>query len=219
MMAYYIIKSVAGSLWAVKARERSEELLADDNVLLLKRYSYLPLEPVIDVRCVSREYMDRFYDEGEFMKLMEAIVDKCYVLAESRWRAMEWVKLFVNEPTFEEIREGPVFYSSDDMLLSMRTFKERYDLTFVVFYLFDEFFCFYHRTLRRVFCSPYGSENVSVGSVARMTDDDASFVRDAANKVLRWTIAGSARYVPMTRNVKRAVETCKYILALYDLLK
>jgi len=218
-VAYYIIKSLVGAIWVIKAREKSDELLADDNALLLKRYNHMSLEPFIDVRCISRGHINRFYDEGEFLELMERIISRCYMSREYRERALRWIMRFVREPTFEEITDGGhVFFDSDDLHLYTTMPKQRYDLSLVVFYLFDEFFCFYHRGVERSFCSPYDAENVSVDAVARMTDFDARIVREAVDRVLNWPLANTTRFVPMTRDVKRAVETCKYILALYELL-
>lgn len=218
-MAYYIIKSLVGATWVIKVREKRDELLADDNALLLKRYNHMSLEPFIDVRCISRGYMDRFYDEREFLELMERVINDCYMSREYRERALRWIIRIVREPAFEEIMNGgPVFFDSDDLHLYIAISKQRYDLSLVVFYLFDDFFCFYHRGVERSFCSPYGAENVSVDAVARMTAVDARTVRDAVDRVLNWPLANTTRFVPMTRDVKRAVETCKYILALYELL-
>jgi len=218
-VAYYIIKSLVGTIWVIKVREKDEKLLTDSSVLLLKRYNHMSLEPFIDVRCISRRYMDRFYEESVFVELMERIIRGCYLSSEYRERALRWIMRFVREPAFEEITDGgPVFFDSDDLHLYISMSKQRYDLSLVVFYLFDDFFCFYHRGVERSFCSPYGAENVSVDAVARMTDLDARIVRDAVDRVLNWPLANTTRFAPMTRDVKRAVETCRYILALYELL-
>jgi len=230
-MTYYIIKEIDVSgipfTFIFKVKERYEELLADVDDSVLARYNHIRLDYIVSPACAIayRNRFDRYYDDVEFINLMEEMIDSCYYYAPREYRKVAQIKLegFLTEPTFETLRtESPRFLTLEYNMFerlwndSGRLGGVRHHFySHVSLHAFDDFFCFFEPYNDKAFCSSYDINDIDFEKILYMWYDNYTFIKRALKAVLEENDVLIKAKTPMVGKVRRAVGVCRYVLALY----